>query len=500
MLTSCLHNRSLGILHRPDHENESQKKPQLSLRAQHPVSPYSLLAVPDEVLHSDSNPQFESIGLEDIFDDGREPSVSIGNNEYEEHDLSDFETWTYNTEEEMGRGARNTILEPSSVAAGQMDSQSFRDNVQSKTSHAVPKSPNTCAQFHQAMMQPADFPEEIDAGFKSGSPVGLGVSANDSSIQAPSIFISNSGTEDVADGYPHDLSASYYSIMSRTNPTNMSRHDPQFSYKPVALIQRNIRPRNLHSYPPNNYEIATHDRQPPDIPSGINPRSEKIAVDSLDAFCIDADLTAADVAATNRTDPGLLHVKRRRPSGYLPVPQTPTGPLLPMQHRQNSSRYLPISSAFQNSLQVSTYPTPSLSSKDSSPYHHLDRSHTRDDDPPSTQARPSRVNSVEPPSPISPSPSSLSDAADGVTRCPRCPHTVFTGKPETRKNSLQRHNRDNHEGMERLLCLLPDCTVTFGAGRKDNLKKHVRATHPKYPLPPPYTKRKRDPDSELDSQ
>ena len=477
MLIRLLHDRSLDTLHHSDHEDGSQERRQRGLQVEPPLSPWSSMAYPDEML-SDYVEGFALNRLDGTSDDGREPSVSVEDNEYDEIDTIEFGIWKDDTIQDDGLLVRDAALESSNLATGPMDSQKLQGRVHLEASYIVPRSSNTSAESLPATVKPIESVEELREYSRPGRPVDLGISMK-SGFQPPSIIVSQNANDEVAEGDQCDLSVSCRKYNFYTGQVDMHEIAAQHSYKPTPPLQPGARPEDLVSYSPNNYEMATQDRQPPDIPDGIDPQSAKIAEDSLDAFCADADLTAADAAA----DTGSSRVKRRQLSRKHPLSQTPTQ----------------TSSAFHDSLQVPCYPTPPMSSRGLPTYSRLENTYTGDSPLP-TQATPFRNNALEPPSPVSPSPSSLPEVADGITRCPICPHTAFRGTPQNQKNSLQRHKRDFHNGMPPLECLVSGCYTTFAPGRKDNRERHVRAKHPGYLLTAPSKgkKRRRDSDSTLD--
>lgn len=327
--------------------------------------------------------------------------------------------------------------------------------------------------------------EETGAQPSAGSPVGQSISTNTSDSQPPNFgFV----IEDFGVGYSPALSASDGSVTSFANRIESSRNAAELAYDSTAPIEQDIH----DTYTANSHEIARIEQQTPKIAIGIRHQCEGFAAETQNAFSVDTDLAAIDVAATNYADKSSSPVKRHRPSGNSPTIQTPTKNLQVLQHWQNQSPIPWNSSTTQSSLQV---PTPPLSFKDLPPCQPLNGAYVRSN-PSSTQATPSCLSPIRPPSPVSPLPMSLSSSADANTRCPDCPDTVFTGTPKAQKNSLQRHMRDCHRGLLRLDCLVQGCTVTFAPGRKDNRLKHVRAMHRHYPLPASSTKRKRKGNSE----
>ena len=474
MLIRLLHDRSLDNLHDSDHEDGSQERPQQGLQVEPPPSPWSSIAYFDDIL-SDYVETFAPTRLDGTSDDGREPSVSVENNEYGEINTAEFETWKDDTIQDGGLLVRDAGLESSNSATGPMDSQKLRGGVHLEASYIVPRSSNTSAESLPATVKPIESVEKLREHSRPGRPVDLGISMKKSGFQPPSIIVSQNANDEVAEGDRCDLSVSRRKFNFHASQVDMHEIAAQHSYKPTPPLQQSERPEDLVSYSPNNYEMATQDRQPPGIPDGIKPQSAKIAEDSLDAFCADADLIAAYAAA----DTDSSRVKRRQLSRKHPVSQIPS---------QSSS-------AFHDSLQVPQYPTPPMSSKELPTYTRLENNYTGDSPIP-TQATPFRNTALEPPSPVSPSPSTLPEVADGVTRCPICPHTAFRGTPQNQKNSLQRHKRDFHNGMPPLECPVSECDTTFAPGRKDNRERHVRTKHPGYPLPAP-SKRKRRRDSDL---
>ena len=434
---------------------------------------------------SDYVETFQSSALNGTSDDDCEPSDSFENNEYSEADYSDFMTWGDETGQEEEHSGSDTAG-PGSLATYPMHSAPIQGDVYWETSHAAPESSNTCVEPFQAIRDPIEAFEQIGKPSRPRRPVGLKMSTNYHGFQPPSIIFSNNASDEVADKDPPVLSKSDNSIDLPIAQIDMKGDTARPSNKSVAPLQRRIRPLYLDGYSPNNYEMATQDRQPPDIPSGINPQSEKI-VGSLSAFYADVDLISADaVAATSRIDANSSRVKRRwRLSGNHPVMQTPTNNSPLLQKPSSNPRAFPPD---RHRLQVPTYPPPPLSFQGSPAYQRHDSPFTTDSTL-STQPTPSPHRSTGPSSPFSPSPSTLTEADDDTIRCPNCADAIFTGP--NKMNSLQRHQRDKHSDMLRLECLVQECAVTFAPGRKDNLLKHVRATHPDYFLPPPSKKRKR---------
>ena len=64
-----------------------------------------------------------------------------------------------------------------------------------------------------------------------------------------------------------------------------------------------------------------------------------------------------------------------------------------------------------------------------------------------------------------------SDSGSGVTLCELCPDVKFTGKPESQKRSLNRHNK-KHNKEDIPTC--STCGTTFEPGRTDNLNRHLK--------------------------
>ena len=492
MLTRCLHHSPQDILRCPIHEDGPQEQPPSSPSAHVPLPPRPLQADRDEIWDPECIETFE---LEGLSDQDPEPDVSIGNN-YDEDDLSEFVTRGKNTGEEKGLVNGYTALGLDSLATGPMNPQYSPGDVQPEISHPDPESPNTCAQSSQASGNPTESIEHMFAQSRPGNPANPRIPKNKADYQPPSIFFSDAAIDDMADGNPCDFSKSYNTIGSPVYQIGMKRNDTKHLYDSMAAFQENMRSQYSYSHRPNNYEIATHDRQPTEIPDGIGPHLKEIAADSLNAFCADADLTAAD--DTHLTDTSYTHGKRCRSSGYLPTLQTPRYQFPSLQHRQKPPWLPPTPSACPDSLQIPTYPTPPPSFRNEPRHQFPDSTYTSDNQP-LTQATPSRVRRSQLPSPIPILPFSLPDAAESITHCPDCPKKVFKGTPQSQKNSLQRHKRDFHDGMPRLECLVQECTVTFAPGRKDNLLKHFRAKHSDCPLPPSSTKRKREAAGDLES-
>ena len=481
----------MNTFHHSDGERMFPGLPQQNPNVDPPPSPWSPAADPNEML-SDSVERFDPSGLGGIFDDSREPSVSTGNNEHNEEDISDVWSWHYDTEEGEEHLDRYITVSSDSLATDPMDSGSFGGNFHSDTTHADSGSRDVCAEMPQAMEEPLEFFTPTGVQPKPGSLIGLGMPTNDVDAHPPSIVVSGATTDE----NPINVQQFPKSYDSATIPTSRienERFTVHSPYRPVASNQQSGVPPDPKKYRPNNYDIATHDRQIPIIPGGINPRSEKTAADNVAAFFADADLTVANAAATTPTDTN-LNVERGRLSENLPVFQTKIDLVPSFQHRQSLPRTPQTSSIFQSSPQALTYLTPPSSFTEVPKHQHLDSVHTTGNSP-STQSSSSRNSSMGPPSPSSLSPSDVPETTDSGLRCPECPNAVFGGTTANQKSNLRRHHRDHHCGSSRLECLIQGCPITFAPGRKDNQLKHVRATHPEYPLPP-QKKRKRESDTE----
>lgn len=483
-LTQRLNSRSLHALERPHDKNGSQERPQHCLRSEPPLSPWSSTADPDEML-SDCMDSFETSDLDGTSDKIREPSVSIANNEHDEADLSEFISWK---DEEGETFVGDTELGPGSLATGPIESQCSQRDVEPETSHVVLGFSKIPGEYSQATMEPTKVFEQTSRRSKPVRLAGVKTLSNDFSFQPPPIIVSNNASDEIADESLLDLSDSYNIVDSPTSELGIRGDVTRFSYRSMVPLQRITRPGKIHKYIPNNYEMATQDRTPPHVPSGIDAQSQKIAADDLYAFCADADSTAADAAATCRTDASPFCVRRRRLSGKCPVLQIPNENFPLSQQGQKSPASLATLSAVRNRLQVPTYPTPPSSSKASSAYQHLEGACIKDEMP-SSQSTTSCNSPVETRSTVPPSPFTLPEVADGIARCEKCTNALYVG-PDCH-NSLRRHMRDNHEDKPRLKCLVRECTVTIAPGRKDNLLKHVRAIHPDHLLPAPPKKRKR---------
>lgn len=428
---------------------------------------------------SDCTESFDDSGLEGASDDSREPSVFIENSEYDEAGVSELPTWGDYPELEGDDSDSATALDTGSLAPCTMDLQCYPGDVPLEPFQNTPESQITCSPDAQLLRKPIE---------SFGHAAGQSMMGRRS--QPPSIVVSNSANDGVAHGDPRDLSESYCTIPLLTRQVHMKETTEEHSYGSSPLFQRSTRLGGLDGMGPNNYELATQDRQPPDKPIGIEPRSEETAAASMYAFCADADSIAAADAAPCGTDTSLLHVKKRRRPATHHGFQTPVKVVSSSQQRQKSLEDPPISSAVQNSSQV---PTPPLSFRDLPPCQHPDDKTSRKKTL-SAQSSQACNAPIEPLTPVSPSPSTLSSADNNVIRCPECPDVAFEGP--NRKNSLQRHQRDRHSDMPRLQCLVRGCPVDFAPGRKDNRLKHVRVIHPDYPLPasPSMRKRKRDGD------
>lgn len=420
---------------------------------------------------SDYAESFDDSGLEGTSDDSREPSDFLVNNEYDEGDVPEFLPLGDDLEPEREVLDSDTALETGIIAPYLMELQDYTGDLQLEPSQT------------DADVQMGEEPVK-SFGHAAGQPMTGKLS------QPPSIVVSNIASDGVAHGEPRDLSDLYRTIPSLPGRLRTEETTEKHPHGSIALSPTSTRVGRLDRLAPNNYELATQDRQPPDIPTGIEGRSEETAAASMYAFCADADSIAVDATAACGTDTNLLHVKRRRRSATHHGFQTPAKSVRSSQQRQVSLGDSPSSSAVQNSLQVLT---PPLSFRDLPPCQHPDNITSRNSTLSVQTTQPCNAP-IEPLTPVSPSPSTLSGADDDVVGCSECPDAAFKGP--NRKNSLQRHQRDHHSGMPRLPCLVLECSITFAPGRKDNRVKHVKAIHPEYALSASHSKRKRNPDGD----
>ena len=428
---------------------------------------------------SDCSENFDTDGLNGTSMNSRQLRISV-DNEFGARRLPEYLTYEDEPEQERGIFDSDDALGPSSFAANLVESQCERDGICSELSHAAPELRTPYAQSAQAAKKVTEPSEQVD-----------GLSKRERPFHPPSIVVSDSADDEVADGFISKLSKSWSSTPSHTSLEGIQGTAVQHSCMSTAPFGQDTRPRRWNGSLPTNYELATQDRQCPDIPTASESQSETSAADSLYAFCIDADSTMKDHAAAYYLATNPLHVKRRRLSREHPGFQTPANGIRSSNLRQEPMFNPPDSAT----VRISTYPTPTLSFESPSTYPHSDSvcSSSREDTP-SVQTPLSYTDSNEPLSPASLSPSISLNTDDSITRCLECPNVSFEGP--NGKNSLHRHQRDYHNAMSPLECLVPECTVTFKPGRKDNRLRHVRLIHPDFPLPVSTTKRKREPGSE----
>ena len=425
-------------------------------------------------VHSET---FDTDGLKETSINSRQIRVSVDNDEFGARRVPQYLTSEDDPEQEKEMFVSDDALGSSSFTAIMMESQWDRDGVHSELSHAGPEMRTLYAQSAQATRKLIESSEHVDGGSKPARP-----------FYPPSIVVSDSADNEFADGFISKLFKSCSSTPSHTSLEGIQGSVVQHSCMSMAPFRQDTRPRSLYGRLPTNYELATQDRRCPDIPIDIESKSETSAFDSLRAFCIDADSTMTDNAAPYYLATNSSHAKRRRLSREHLGLQTPADGIRSSKQRQELMFAPPDSS----SVQSFTYPTPTLSFESLSTDQHSDSDICREDTP-SVQTPLSCKDPNEPLSPASPSPSILRKTDDSIARCLKCPNVKFEGS--NRKNSLRRHERDQHNGKSRLKCLVPECIEDFAPGRKDNLMRHVKATHPGFPLPASTTKRKRKPGS-----
>lgn len=483
------------IPQKPD-VNESEEQPQRISSVEPPLSPWSSIADSDEFWQFDNNKMFNSIGPE-ALNDGSELGDSTANHTYGEADLPEFSNWDC-VNKEMERGDLDIIPGYRALSPDLMDSRTSQGEVLTDALPMSLGSPTKSVPYQQATQRPRQTSEKIGARLTPLNLIDLGRPTHDLSVPLPRVVISDAALDSVGEGKKCAVPELY----ANTSSTKISFHAQQTLGQKLqeseASSDRGSQVRDSSQDPPNNYEIAMHDRYPSYTVTSLDgPQFGTPVAERLNAFYADADSITANVAADFNTKE-TLGVKRRRVSSNLSTLQIPIKTPSGSQSWQVSSGSAASHSNFRNTLQGPPYPTPTSYFGGSNIDHQLDIAFTTDNSP-SDPTTPSCASTFELSSPVSPSPSNLSDAVDGVTRCPSCPEKAFTGTPRDQKNSLQRHMRDIHKGMPRLECLVPECTASFGAGRKDNRIKHVRAMHPDFPLPASSTKRKRKADSDLES-
>ena len=491
-----MHHRLQDISQKPDDVNESQEQPQRPSSAEPPLSPWSSIADSDEFWQFDHNEMFSSIRQE-ALDDGVELGVSSANHTYGEADLPEPPNWDSVTQE-MERGDLDVVPGYRTLSSDLMDSQTSQGEISTEALPMSPDSPTRLGPYQQATQRSGQTSETIGARLTAGSLIDLRRPMHDLSVPLPRVVVSDAALDSVGEGKKCAVPELYANASSTKIPLHTKQTFGQNLQKSEASSDKGSQLPDSNQYSPNNYEIAMHDRYPSytvihqDGPQFGTPVAER-----LNAFYADADSITAKVAANSNTKE-TLGGKRRRVSRDLSTLQIPIRTSSGSQNWQASSGSAAYDPNLRSALQTPPYPTPTSFFGGSNIDHRCDTGFTTENSP-SDPTTPSYASTVELLSPVSPSPSNLSDAADGVTRCPSCPEKAFTGTPRDQKNSLQRHMRDAHKGMPRLECLVPECPASFGAGRKDNRIKHVRAMHPDFPLPVPSTKRKRKADSDLES-
>lgn len=427
---------------------------------------------------SDCSETFDTDGLNGNSINSRQLRVALDNNEFGARRLPRYLICEDDPEQEEGMLDSDDALRPSGFAANLVESQCDRDGVHSDLSHAAPGMRTPYAQSALATRKLTESSEQVDRRSNRERP-----------FHPPSIVVSDSADDEVADGFISNLSKSWSNTPSRTSLESIQGTTLQHSCMSMAPLPHGKRPRSLNGSLPTNYELATQDRQCPDIPTDIESQSETSAADSLRAFCIDADSTMTDHAAAYYLATNSLQFKRRGLSRENHGFQTPADGGWSSKQRQE----LMFDPTKSSSVRIFTYPTPTPSFENLSTDQHSDNDGSTDDTL-SVQTPLSCEEPNEPLSPVSPSPSVSLKSDDSIIRCLKCPNVIFEGP--NRKNSLRRHQRDHHNGKSRLKCLAPECIVTFAPGRKDNLLRHVGAKHPDFPLPALTTKKKRRSGSE----
>lgn len=437
---------------------------------------------------------FSFIGQE-ALDDGSELGVSTANHTYGEADLPESPNWDCVTKE-MDRGDIDVVAGHHALSPDLMDSQASHGEISMEALPMFLKSPTRLVSYQQATQNSRQPSEDISERLTPGSLIDFGRPTHGLSVPLPRVVVSDAALDSVGEGKKCAVLDLYANSSSTNIPFHAKQTFGQNLQNSDALSEKRSQLPDSNQYSPNNYEIAMHDRYPSyTVIYQDGPQFGTPVAEQLNAFYADADSITAKVD-TGCSTKEMLDGKRRRVSRNLSTLQIPIKTPSGSQSWQVSPGSAASHPDFRNALQISPYPTPTSYLGGSNTDHRYDSAYTTDNSP-SDPTTPSCGSTVGLSSPVSPSPSNLSDAADRVTRCPNCPEKAFTGRDQ--KNSLQRHMRDAHNGMPRLECPVPECTASFGAGRKDNRIKHVRAMHPDFPLPVPSTKRKRRADSDLES-
>ena len=335
--------------------------------------------------------------------------------------------------------------------------------------------------------------ETIGAGSVQGTPTDPGKLKNGQGLPIPLVVVSDATVNTVGIRSEGTVRALYNNIPSPTRHDDEMQTLDQSLRKALASGESTKNVSDNSRYPPNNYQIAMLDRQPPYIlGNGDQPHFETPVADSVSAFNADADRTVLDRAAFSKTDES-FGLNMRRVTGSSPTFQTSIRPPPGLQHCQSWSSNASSCSIPRSSLRASLYSTSPSSFKEMTEYQQVGTHLTRDRSP-SNPARLPSVCLTDPSSLISLSPPKAPDEAEKSCRCTLCPDKTFTDT-----SNLKRHERDIHSGMARLPCLKEGCDVSFAPGRKDNRLKHVKAKHPDYLLPTTSRKRKRNADSNLES-
>lgn len=474
--------------------NELLRQSQRIPTAEPPLSSWSSIADPNEFWQFDHDETFGSIAPE-AFNDGSKLGMSTAIDTNGEVDLPEFPNWDYvNRDMERDSG----IVPEYGAFSSALMAQNSQGDALTDTLQVSRESPTISARGQKATQRPTQISEKIGSRFASGSQIDLERQTGNMSTPLPRVVVSDAALHSVGEGKVCAVPELYASTSSTVIPFHEKQQSSQNLHSFEASSDKRWQLPDSSQYLPNNYEIAMHER----YPSHTMIREDGYefgthVAERVNAFYADADSITAKVAAGSNTNE-TLGGKRRRVTRNLSTLQIP----IKTPYWSQGWRVSPADAVShpqrRNTLQTLPYPTPTSSSGGSTMYNQGDIAFQRDDSP-SSLATPSCVSPVRLSSPASPSPSNLSDAAEGITRCPSCPEKIFTGTPKDQKNNLQRHMRDIHKGMPRLECLVPGCTASFGAGRKDNRIKHVRAMHPDFPLPVPSTKRKRKASSDFQS-
>ena len=207
-----------------------------------------------------------------------------------EGDLSELQNWNYL--EDMELGDHISVTGHGDLSLRPTDSKTNQGDTATNVSHPPMQSPTRSAQYQEATERPNIPVQEIGAPFAPESPTDLDKPKIRSSVALPRVVVSHIAVDNPGDGKESAVSELHANTTSTTPQFDFLNTLRPNLHKPIAPSVNSSRRPDVNRYRPNNYDIATYERQPPPphiIIGEIEPQMGTLAAESLNAFYADAD-------------------------------------------------------------------------------------------------------------------------------------------------------------------------------------------------------------------